>query len=216
MGHLSMEALTTFGVTSAIMMLFTPKAAASVCFLLAVFFTSALMILSFDLEFLAYALITVYVGAVAILLLFVAKVLYSSDDAPGLSLCSSSRQTLVALIFICAFFLTVYARYLSLCEGFFLFNLLFNQNGDTFIATFHGDSIALLGTTLYSHYGVILLIAGYVLLLGMFGAIAVTLNVVHYDRVRRLRKTRLKSNRFFSPAPLRGLYRFNSLLTPSA
>ena len=121
MGYLSMELLMSFGITSAVMMLFTPKTASSVCLLLTVFFASALIILSFDLEFLAYALITVYVGAVAILLLFVAKVLYSSDGAPGLSPSISFRPVFLTLFSIFLCFLSLYGRYLSLSEGFFFF-----------------------------------------------------------------------------------------------
>lgn len=214
MGKLSLEFLTVFSSTSALMMLFTPKASAAVCFLLSVFCSSALLLLCFDLEFLAYALITIYVGAVAILLLFVLKVLHASDELPGISFSNSFFQTFAATV--CAFFcfLAGYVRYLSLAEGFFFFNLAFNQAGHTFVDNFYGDSIAILGTVLYSHYGVLLLVAGFILLLGMVSAIAVVLNSDYYIRFRHLRKTRLKSNRFVCSAPLKGLYYLVSLVCP--
>jgi NADH-quinone oxidoreductase subunit J len=207
LGTIAIEFLMAFGGASALMVLFAPKTSASTCFLLFTFSASAVLILCFDFEFLAYALITIYVGALAVVLLFLIKVLYPADSVLGLSLANGFGLiiTKFLLFFLC--FLAFYARYLSIAEGFFLFNLSFNQNGSQFFASFKSSAAALLGTTLYNHSSILLLIASYVLLLGMVGAISVVFNSTQYETARRLRKTRSKAYRFFSPKPLRGLYR---------
>ena len=149
----------------------------SVLCLILAFFNAAIILFLFDVEFLGIVFIIIYVGAIAILFLFVVMMLnvkvYSFD-------LTNYYFVLIFLfaIFCIQIFILISKTFLhfeiSIKTPFFLFDSLTNLN--------------IIGQVLYNYYTSCFLLSGLVLLVAMIGAISLTLNFTSKRKTELLYK----------------------------
>jgi NADH-quinone oxidoreductase subunit J len=167
--------LATVAVVSGLMVVTAKNPVHSVLFLILAFFSSAGLFVLLGAEFLAMLLVVVYVGAVAVLFLFVVMML--DVDFVGL------REG--------------FARYLPLAviiAGILLLEMILITSAvisggaaadatAPAVATLQASNIETIGRVLYTDYVYFFQAAGIVLLIAMIGAIVLTLR--HKPGVRR-------------------------------
>lgn len=159
-------------VFSAILVISAQNPVHSVFFLVLVFFTSAFLLFLLEVEFISLLFVLVYVGAIAVLFLFVVMML-------DIKITKYEKDLLFYLpiggFLGIIFFLEVF---LSLRENLVP---LFPSSGREIYTNWLGivDSLTnldVLGQILYTYYFFYFLIAGIILLVAMVGAIVLTLN----------------------------------------
>jgi NADH-quinone oxidoreductase subunit J len=153
----------TLTIASAIAVIFARNPVHSVLWLIVAFFNAAGLMLLVGAEFIAMLLVIVYVGAVAVLFLFVVMML----DVDFASLRSGFTRNLpfgliVALVLLAEIIIAVSAR-----------NAGPALNGRV-IPTSNTPNIVALGQLLYSRYLFAFELAGLILLVAMIGAIVLT------------------------------------------
>lgn len=143
----------------------------SVLYLILVFFASSAFFISLGVEFLGIIFMIVYVGAIAILFLFVVMML-------NIKLIEFNENLLrylplggiIGIIFLIELFLILDENYTFLIEP------VNNYYYTAWINHFYNfTNIELLGLVLYTKYFYLFLMAGLILLVAMIGAIVLTL-----------------------------------------
>lgn len=141
----------------------------SVLFLILVFFNTAALLLLLGLEFFAMTILIVYIGAIAVLFLFVVMMLNIK-----LERLVEHKQ-----------------RYLPIAVvlgGTFLFEMFSILDPASAVPTLHSEpmlvnwevvfatatNVEAIGLCVYTFYSAYVLLAGFILLIGMVGAIALT------------------------------------------
>ncbi len=137
----------------------------SVLCMILFFFESAIVIAFFTLEFFALAFVIVYVGAVAILFLFVVMLLETKMEFYNLFL--STQFCFIIGLFI---FFKSYNYFIS-----YFYNAPLHVNGLE-LAFDYIDETTALGQLLYNYFLPCVLIVGFILLFAIFGAIFLTFN----------------------------------------
>ena len=151
-------------ILSSFLVIFVSNPVHSVLFLIFTFFNAAIIFLIFQAEFLAMTLLIVYVGAVAVLFLFVVMMLNISESIIKEGFL---RYFPFGLLLISIF----------LIELFMIFNsdkIIFPDSGlikINEIMNLGMDNTKSLGLFLYTDYFIIFQISGFLLLLAMIGAI---------------------------------------------
>ena len=151
-------------ILSSFLVIFVSNPVHSVLFLIFTFFNAAIIFLIFKAEFLAMTLLIVYVGAVAVLFLFVVMMLNISESIMKEGFL---RYFPFGLLLISIF----------LIELFMIFNsdkIIFPDSGlikINEIMNLGMDNTKSLGLFLYTDYFIIFQISGFLLLLAMIGAI---------------------------------------------
>lgn len=131
----------------------------SILLLILLFFESAVVLSLFNLEFISILFILIYVGAIAILFLFVIMMLQLKlNDKEGLNF----LPILFGLNFLC--FIKIYNHY-EIFYNFFNF-FIFEES---FLEIF------ILGQVLYNYSIICFLLAGLILLLALIGSIILSL-----------------------------------------
>ena len=151
----------TLTIASAVAVIFARNPVHSVLWLILAFFNAAGLMLLVGAEFIAMLLVIVYVGAVAVLFLFVVMML----DVDFASLRSGFTRNLpfgllVALVLLAEIIIAVSARNVG--------------PGTGVIPTVTQPNVVALGEMLYSRYLFPFEIAGLILLVAMIGAIVLT------------------------------------------
>ncbi len=160
---LSFYLLAAVAVAAAFMVVAARNPVHSVMYLILTFFSAAGLFILMGAEFLALLLVMVYVGAVAVLFLFVVMML--DVDFVELKqgfLSYLPMGALVALILLLEMIL-VGAAYIS------------GQTQTTAVQTYEKSNIERFGEVLYTQYAGMFEAAGIVLLVAMIGAIVLTL-----------------------------------------
>lgn len=159
-------------ILSAILVISAQNPVHSVFFLVLVFLTSAFLLFLLEIEFISLLFILVYVGAIAVLFLFVVMMLdikitkYEKDFLIYLPM-----GLFLGIVFFLEIFLTFQENFVSILpiDGREVYtNWLFNID--------NLSNVEVLGQILYTYYFFYFLIAGIILLLAMVGAIVLTLN----------------------------------------
>jgi len=159
-------------VFSAVLVISAQNPVHSVFFLVLVFFTSAFLLFLLEIEFISLLFVLVYVGAIAVLFLFVVMMLdikitkYEKDLLFYLPIGS-----FLGIIFFLEVFLSLDENLVPLLPssgGLIYTNWLSLVDSLT--------NLDVLGQILYTYYFFYFLIAGIILLLAMVGAIVLTLN----------------------------------------
>ena len=151
-------------ILSSFLVVFVSNPVHSVLFLIFTFFNAAIIFLIFKAEFLAMTLLIVYVGAVAVLFLFVVMMLNISES-------------LVKEGFLKYFPFGLLLISIFLIELFMIFNsdkIIFPESGlikINEIMNLGMDNTKSLGLFLYTDYFIIFQMSGFLLLLAMIGAI---------------------------------------------
>ena len=153
-----------FFIISCLMVYFSVNPVHSVLFLILTFINAFFILLLFKVEFLALLFIIVYVGAIAVLFLFIVMMLNIKKELFSLHF----NSFFFVISFACVFVLILRLDFFSFETGtsFSDFNFIwFDSFGD----------ITSLGQSLYNYYLVLVLLGGLILLIGMVGAIVLTL-----------------------------------------
>lgn len=165
--------MTLFG---ALMVITSRNPVHSVLFLILTFFNSAALFLLLHAEFLAMTLVVVYVGAVAVLFLFVVMMLNINV--------AEIKQGFLKYLPIAVLLGIILITELLLVYGAIEYDALAKLEPEKPIASFElMTNTKLLGTILYTDYFVLFQLSGVVLLLAMVGAIILTLR--HRPGVKR-------------------------------
>ena len=159
----------------------------SVLFLILAFCNTAAILFIFNVEFLGLLFIIIYVGAVAVLFLFIIMMLNIKNQEQFVV-----NSNFIKIIydkikfFIFSFLIIILFLFLQNCfsQDTFLF---FDKNFD-FISIFDKlNNIDVIGQVLYNYFIICFLLAGLVLLIALVGAVVLTL------RFNNVKKSQLVS-----------------------
>nr|UAT97989.1 NADH dehydrogenase subunit 6 [Ahnfeltia plicata] len=163
---------SSLALASAVMVIGLSNAVHSVLFLIIVFCNVAGLLLLLGAEFLSFMLLIVYVGAIAVLFLFVVMMLNVKTNPIN----ASSLSVLPIGSLIC---LILVAQIYSVID----MNLVFfdsiesNPKWISWAAETNGISnIEVVGSVLYTSFSLLFLVCGLILLVSMIGAIVLTMH----------------------------------------
>ena len=160
------------GIVSAVMVIQSRNPVHSVLFLILVFFNVAALLILLGLDFFAMVLLVVYVGAIAVLFLFVVMML-------NIKLAEVNEQKLrylpigglIGLLFL-------FEMFLIIDNDVCFYN--WGQIGSSFLqwSTFieNKSNIEAVGLLMYTYFFHDFLLAGIILLVAMIGAIVLTMS----------------------------------------
>ena len=160
-----------FSLLSSLMVIGLSNAVHSVLFLILVFCNVAGLLLLLGSEFFSFMLIIVYVGAIAVLFLFVVMMLNIKIKSTNISFLS-----LIPITFL-AFFILIFQFFTS----FYEFDLTQFQEKELFLVSWANESsslsnIKVIGQVLYTYFNFLFLICGLILLVAMIGVIVLTMH----------------------------------------
>ena len=160
-----------FTVTAAILVISVRNPVHSVLFLILAFFNAAGLLILMEMEFLSLIFIVVYVGAIAVLFLFVVMMLnVKISEVEDEVLQYLPVGGTIGLIFLFLIFFIIEGDFVS-------FN---GQANSIYLDWFQQvdvvSNIETLGQVLYTEYLVYFLLAGVILLVAMVGAIVLTMS----------------------------------------
>lgn len=151
-------------ITSAFFVFFSENSVHSIIFLVVTFLNASVICFLFGADFLGLILIIIYVGAIAILFLFVVMLLNVKTQVLGLT------KYFFLFFLLSLFFVT--QMYAVLSKSYLNFHFLDSQF--FFFESLSNDFF--LSQVLYNYFLLCFLISGLILLVGMIGAIVLTLN----------------------------------------
>ena len=159
---------------SALMIIIVQNSIYSVLFLVLSFIASASILFLFECEFVSLMFITIYVGAIAVLFLFVVmmldiKTIYFTKD----SLKYFPFGSFIGFVFLVEILLVISKNFkANPYQNGFLSNFYVNwfDKIDSFI------DLEAIGQILYTHYVLQFLIAGIILMLAVIGSVVLTIN----------------------------------------
>lgn len=155
---------------SGLLVIFSKNPVQSVLFLVVVFCLSAQLLIMLEVDFLAMVLIIVYVGAIAVLFLFIVMML--NIRVVELSEILNRYFPLAILIGLLIFGEILFSLYYSVpVENT---NLVYVDLYKSFLS--HSNVVSL-GLVLYTYFSPFLIIAGLLLLLAMISSIMLTLDI---------------------------------------
>jgi NADH-quinone oxidoreductase subunit J len=160
-----------------IFMLISNNSVHSVLYLILCFFHAAIILIIFKVEFLSLAFIIIYVGAIAVLFLFVVMMLNIKEDKVDITL----QEFFIPLIFFLSFYYILTDTFLNLDYTFFSFYSFYDNL----------TNINILGQLLYNYVLFHILVAGFILLIAIIGPVILTLNfnnrkdIVSYNQLAR-------------------------------
>ena len=156
-------------ISSSVLVIFSNNAVHSVLFLIFTFFNSAILFILMNAEFLAMTIVIVYVGAIAVLFLFVVMMLNIAESAIKEGFLKYFPFGLILIvIFISELFLVFNFDSFKIPE-----NIKIDMNESSLLEE---SNTKLIGLYLYTDYFIIFQISGFILLLAMIGAIVLAQN----------------------------------------
>jgi NADH:ubiquinone oxidoreductase subunit 6 (subunit J) len=163
--------ISIFSIISALAVLISNNPVFATLFLILVFFFSSLFVFFLGLDFLAFIFIIIYIGAIAVLFLFVIMMLKVSRFKSITN--NDTVLTLVSFFLLVLNFVYIPAMISNYTEMLYNNKFLdFNYIKEVSLYTVNANSI---GLFFYTHYGIIFVMSGIILLIGMVGAIILTL-----------------------------------------
>lgn len=172
MTHLFFYFFAALAIVSAVMVISSSNPVHSVLFLILTFCNASGLLILLEAEFLAMIFIVVYVGAIAVLFLFVVMML-------NINLAVNQGEIyqylpvggFVGLMFLSEIFLIIENDFVTLLAPSLLegdYTLWVKSTEDI-------SNIVILGQVLYTTFALFFLIAGLILLVAMIGAIVMTM-----------------------------------------
>jgi len=156
-------------LTCSVLVILVPNPVHSVLFLVLVFCNSTILLLLFGIEFLSIMLIIIYVGAIAILFLFVVMMLDIQSNLKSNN--DFFKYTFFCIFIIFSFSIGTYISTIGILNNNIIEGSKYAQ-WITFLD--HLTNTATIGQILYTYYLAYFLISGLILLIALLGA--VTLN----------------------------------------
>lgn len=166
----------------------------SVLFLILTFCNAAAISFILHAEFLGLIFIIVYVGAVAVLFLFVIMMLNIKTEAN-----STNKLLNYPFLSFCVSYLFAFCIFLNVKSVFCYEGSFFNtQNSDLFLLIDDLDNIDVIGQVLFNYYLVCFLLAGLILLVALIGSIILTLRFNKAQESQFVSKQLARSDSFIS------------------
>lgn len=167
----------------------------SVLFLILSFFNAASILILFNADFLGLLFIIIYVGAIAVLFLFVVMMLNIKNIkvSAKINFLYIPFLILFNIIFIIKLFFYLNDIFSSLQYSFFINELYLSESYIDVLTT-----IVVFGQVLYNYYLVCFLLAGFILLVAMLGAILLTFNFKSARKNELVFKQLSRSDNFLS------------------
>ena len=176
-----MTLLAIFTLISATLVLISRNIVYALAFLVTTFFLSAVLLINIGLEFLGYVLIVVYVGAIAILFLFVVMTLDITNEELASSQVRNSRGYTSHMVASAFFFFVLWSIYSTAAPIDALFEK-FSFIQDPWVPVLHSGGAGAVAQTLYTHNFLYLFLAGLLLLVAMVGAVLLALPPVRLSQ----------------------------------
>lgn len=173
-----------FVVGSAIAMLLATNPVVSVFFLIVVFFASATLLLAWGVDYLALLFLVIYVGAIAVLFLFVVMMVDLKPTGAA-----SKRSNVSTICFIGSF--VFFPFFVEACLPL---SSMPGIENDWFTSVDVVTTMQVFGQVLYTYKFPYLLIGGIILLIAMLGAIVLTTDVVPSHRITVSRSQRRRQS----------------------
>ena len=159
-------------IISGLMVIRAENPVHSVLFLILAFFNTSGLLLLLEVEFLAMVFLVVYVGAIAVLFLFVVMMLNIKIGRENTDLFQYVPiGSVIGVIFLLEIFLITSRDYVPLIDesirnsGTIEWNFLLNSL----------SNVEALGQLMYTYYFYFFIVAGFILLVAMVGAIILTM-----------------------------------------
>lgn len=154
----------------------------SILFLILTFFNSAIILFFFHADFLGVIFIIVYVGAIAVLFLFVIMMLNVKIGKKINSFINLNVVMFLIIIHLIGLFFSFGWQIFSLEND----SVLFFRNYEKTYFFDNLYNIDILGQALYNHYLVCFLLAGLILLVALIGAIVLTLRFNTFKKTQSI------------------------------
>lgn len=181
--------LVTFLILSSFFVFLSDNPVHSVLFLILAFCNASSILFLFNVDFLGVLFIIIYVGAIAVLFLFVVMML-------NVKLYSTQTSQYIPFIFLGSLILLI--------QIFLNLSVIFDDHIDNITFSVFGISldnlsnIDIFGQGLYNYFLITFLIAGLILLVAMIGAIVLTLNYRSHRKTELFSKQLSRSDNFIS------------------
>lgn len=162
----------------------------AVIFLVCSFLISGIILMLFHSEFFGIAFIIIYVGAIAVLFVFIIMMLEVKRYDSSLQENNFDSILRYGSLFVVFFILFFYLNQNSIQNDILYQNIFFSFYKRIFFD--FKDNIDILGQSLYNYYLVCVLIGGIVLLVALIGAIYLTFR---YDTIKLKEKSERQLSR---------------------
>jgi NADH-quinone oxidoreductase subunit J len=182
---------SSFAILSSLFVIFTKNPVFSILFLIFTFVNVSCLLFLFNFEFLPIAFLVIYVGAIAVLFLFVLMMLNIK-----LAELQENYSTLLPLACIFGVVFIIEFLFLFRVEFVFLNNINVTAtaflsdilNTSTFKMTLLGvhSNLKTIATAIFTDYLFCFIIAGYVLLLAMVAAIILTIQKAFVSKTQNI------------------------------
>lgn len=179
-------------VFSGFLVAFSINPIQSVLFLITTFFSGGLLLILFHSEFFGLAFIIVYVGAIAVLFLFVIMML-NIKNIENLHFFFQNRSLEIVTLLFLFYFIFVF-----LMQQFYGFFVEKTNNNEVVLYADQLSNIQILGQVLYNYYYICFLVAGLLLLIGLVGATVLTLKFKELNKGQLPNKQLARSDKFLT------------------
>lgn len=174
---------------SAVSLILSQNSVHTVLLLILIFFSSASSLILFGVDFIPLLFIIIYVGAIAVLFLFIVMMLdLKTETVKEYNFINSSEFFLITYCVL--YYILINSNFIHLFSTNFIVNEQFNNNLDSFF------NIDIFGQSLFNYFIPCFLIAGLVLLVAMLGAIVLTLRF-SANRKNQISSKQLSKNNMF-------------------
>ncbi len=167
----------------------------SVLFLILSFCNAAAILFLFNAEFLGLIFMIIYVGAIAVLFLFVIMMLNIKNQK------NKDENRSYTFWFICfsAFNFLVTFIFFSIKKVFFRDeSFLFDQNSNVFLLVDNLNNIDVMGQVLFNYFLICFLLAGIILLIALVGSIVLTLRFNNSEEGQLVNRQLSRTDNFLS------------------
>ena len=175
-------------LASAIFVIYSSNTVYSVFFLILAFVNSSGLLLLSEIEFIAFMLIIIYVGAITILFLFVIMMLDIPINKKDKEISNFGYLPILSFLILIFFLETslIFSKNLTL-----FYNMIYKSSVySRFFAKLEVkteldfiSNIETLGQILYTYYSIFFLMAGIILLIALIGAVALTKKELRHKKV---------------------------------
>ena len=184
-------------VLSGLMVAFSTNPVESVLFLILTFCNAGAILIMFNAEFLGLIFIIVYVGAIAVLFLFVIMMLnvkiHENIFTKLFSKNFGNSIITAFLLYLVSIVLFVYLKSIFYSNSSLIDNVV---NAEILIDNL--NNIDVLGQVLYNYYLICFLLAGLVLLIALVGAIILTLRFNNVQKSQLTSRQLSRTDNFLS------------------
>lgn len=161
---------SSFSILSAIMVVTLSNAVHSVLFLIVVFCNVASLLLILGTEFFSFMFLIVYVGAIAVLFLFVVMMLNVKINPIKISISSILPAGAMIITILISQIVSTLDNQFTLIKTSQLKYIPWIQEN------FYLTNTEIIGTFLYTKFSLLFIICGLILLIAMIGAIVLTMH----------------------------------------